>query len=291
MAKKKSNFSSRLNNAGSVYNEQTSIQNTSQTNSVAYQGIKKQVTTETNSISSRFARGNENINDNLSQDEIDFNSELLEAQELKKNHDASKKIINILKSNKTIDILFMVGCIYLAILIFGVAMTTYQYNDKGVIEAQQLSYSDIVVKKNFEKLLDQYVECRELYEKVLKIDAKLASGSATPMTLAPQYESIVTEAELLYTKTDALPIDKQYEQVQTMLLAWLKNDLATYSKNMSVAISQNNEATANTALANREATYSDFTLITKNLIAMGEALKGVDLVNIREWDATKVIND
>lgn len=292
MAKKtKSSFSSRLNNAGSVFEEQTLIQDTSQTNAVAYQGINnKKTSADINkpSVSSRFLRGNEDIN-NSSTDELDLSAELQEAKEIKQNYDNSKKLINILKSNKTIDMLFLIGCIYLSLLIFGVAMTTYQYNDEGVIEAQQLSYSDIVIKKNFEDLLEQYVECRNLYEKVLKIDAKLAKGEVEPMTLAPKYEAIVSEAELLYTKVDALPIDKQYQQIQAMLLEWLKSNLATYSKNMSVAISQNSETSAKTALANREVTYSNFTLITENLITMGEDLKGVDLVDIKEWDTKNAL--
>lgn len=190
--------------------------------------------------------------------------------------------------DKLIDVLFIVGTIYFCFLTFGVWTTSYHYDDNGKIVAQPMSYEDIVEKKSFETLITQYMECRNLYEKILSIDKQLADGKVQPFTLAPSYEAIVTEAETLYTKTEALSIDVQYEQIRTMYLTWLKDNLATYCKNMSTAISQNNKEVAQTALYNREKTYSDFSLITQNIIAMGEVIPGIDLVNIKEWDATDI---
>ena len=190
--------------------------------------------------------------------------------------------------DKLIDVLFIIGTIYFCFLTFGVWSTSYHYDDNGKIVAQSMSYEDIVEKKSFEMLITQYMECRNLYEKVLNIDKQLADGKVQPFTLAPNYEAIVTEAETLYTKTEALSIDVQYEQIRTMYLTWLKDNLATYCKNMSTAISQNNKEVAQTALYNREKTYSDFSLITQNIIAMGEIIPGIDLVNIKEWDATDI---
>lgn len=192
------------------------------------------------------------------------------------------------QNEKIADILFIIGTIYFCFLTFGVWTTSYHYNQEGKIAAQAMTYEDIVQKKSFEVLMNQYIECRDLYEKVLGIDKQLAGGNVQPFTLAPSYEAIVTEAETLYTKTEALSIDVQYEQIRTMYLTWLKEDLATYCKNMSTAISQNNETTAETALANRKNTYNDFSLITQNIIAMGETIPGIDLVNIRKWDAVNI---
>lgn len=192
------------------------------------------------------------------------------------------------QNGKLLDILFVIGTIYFCFLTFGVWTTTYHYNQEGEISAQAMTYEDIVQKKSFEVLMNQYIECRDLYEKVLNIDKKLAEGRVQPFTLAPLYEGIVTEAETLYTKTEALSIDVQYEQIRTMYLTWLKEDIASYCKNMSTAISQNNEKTAEIALTNRKSTYNDFSLITQNIIAMGETIPGIDLVNIRKWDAANI---
>lgn len=190
--------------------------------------------------------------------------------------------------DKAVNILFIAGTVYFCFLTFGVWMTSYHYDDSGKISAQPMSYEDIAMKKSFEILIDQYIECRNLYEKVLAIDKKIAEGKVQPFTLAPDYESIVSDAENLYTKTEALSIDVRYEQIRSMYLTWIKDNLATYCKNMSAAISQNNETIAQTALDNRKLTYNNFSLITQNIIAMGEAIPGIDLVNIREWDATDI---
>ncbi len=190
--------------------------------------------------------------------------------------------------DRFLDVLCITGCIYFCFLTFGVWVTDYQYNDNGKIAAQQMSYDDIVKKKSFEVLLEHYLTCRDLYEKALEIDKKLAMKESEPFTLAPEYEALVKETESLYTKTEALNIDAQYEQIRSMILVWLKDDYATYCKNMSAAISQNNESTAQAALVNREATYTDFSLITQNIVAMGDTITGADLVNVKEWDVTDI---
>lgn len=238
-------------------------------------------------VSSRFTQGNSS--EIYVNEDADLEKDLEEARNIKASREKSKKLFEFLKSSKGIDCMFLVGCIYLVFLIFGVFVTEYQYDESGLIVAQQMSYEDVVAKKSFEVLINQYIECRKLYEEVLIIDVELAKGETSAMTLSPKYETIVSKAEVLYTKTEAMSIDKKYEQVRAMMLTWIEEELATYAKSMSAAISQNSENLAKNALALREKTYNDFVLITQNIIAMGDTLTGVDLVDIKEWDIAKVI--
>lgn len=249
------------------------------------QGVSSQLSKKGNSrfnVSQAFFEEESELNP------IDLNSEMEEAQELKKQHDKRVKREKGLLSEKTIDRLFIAGCIYFVILTFGVCVTNYTYDTNGKIVPLQMTYQDLEKKEAFEVLLDQYLLCRDLYEEVLGIDKRLASGDVQPLTLAPEYEALVSKAESLYTKTDALSLNAQYEQIRTMLLKWLETDFATYCKNMSIAISQNNSANAEAALINRQSTYSDFSLITQNIVAMGDLINGVDMVNVKEWDGANI---
>ena len=95
------------------------------------------------------------------------------------------------------------------------------------------------------------------------------------MVIAPEYEALLTDVEDLSVKTDALQVDAKYEQIKSMLLTWIKDDIAVYLQNMSAAISQNDEETANNALQDKDRVYEDFSLITQNMVATGQETPGV----------------
>ena len=113
-------------------------------------------------------------------------------------------------------------------LIYGVSVTEYQYNTNGQIEAQKLSVSDIRKQKKYEHVLSSYLACRALYEKTLMLDYRLGAGEEEPMVIAPEYEALLTDVEDLSVKTDALQVDAKYEQIKSMLLTWIKDDIAVY---------------------------------------------------------------
>ena len=69
-----------------------------------------------------------------------------------------------------VNLLIILLCIYTGFLIFGVAVTQYHYSDNGTIEAQKLSVSDIREKKEYEKILAQYINLRTIYQSVLLLD-------------------------------------------------------------------------------------------------------------------------
>lgn len=207
----------------------------------------------------------------------------LEIESLRRHHEEQKRLERWKLSTRIVNISLVLACVYVLFLIYGVLVTNYQYTDNGTIKAQRLTISEIKEKKNYETIYYQYLNCRSLYEEVLLLDYRLGKGEEDPLTLAPEYESLLDEVNNLSVKTDALEVDSQYSQIKSLLLNWIQNDIALYLQNMSSAISQNNAETANNALQDKDNVYSDFSIITQNIVAMGENVKGVDIVDVKEW--------
>lgn len=84
-------------------------------------------------------------------------------------------------------------------------------------------------------------------------------------------------------KTDAISVDTKYDQVKSMMVNWIKNDIAVYLQNISAAISENNTEKANNALQDKDRVYDDFSLITQNIVALGSSISGADLTDIKSW--------
>ena len=183
------------------------------------------------------------------------------------------------------------GCVYVSILIYGVMVTDYNYNENGEIVPEVVSVQDIKEEKAYDTILYQYLQCRSLYEEVLMLDYRLGKGEEDPLTLAPLYEEKLDTVSSLSIKTDALTVETKYSKVKDMLLSWIKNDIAVYLQNMSSAISQNNSETAQNALQDKDRVYSDFSLITQNLVAMGENLQGVDLTDVKQWTPEDYVDE
>lgn len=192
---------------------------------------------------------------------------------------------------RIINVLLVVGCVYIIFLIYGVAVTKYQYNDDGVVEAQRMSVSDIREQKAYEHIMSQYLQCRNLYEQTLMLDYRLGAGVEDPLVIAPEYEGLLETVEDLSIKTDAMTVDAGYEQLKSMMVSWIRDDIAVYLQNMSSAISQNNSETANNALQDKDRVYQNFSLITQNMVAVGEQTKGVDLTDLKEWTPEGYIDE
>ena len=215
----------------------------------------------------------------------------IEIETLKKHHEEQKKMERWKLSTRIINIFLVAACVYVLFLIYGVLVTDYQYSDNGTIEPQTLTVSEIKDKKNFEEIYYQYLHCRNLYEKVLLLDYRMGKGEEDPLTLAPEYESMLDEVSDLSIKTDALEVDSQYSQIKSLLLTWIKDDIAVYLQNMSAAISKNDADTANNALQDKDRVYSDFSVITQNIAATGENIKGVDITDVKEWTPENYVDE
>ena len=102
---------------------------------------------------------------------------------------------------------------------------------------------------------------------------------------------MLDEVSDLSIKTDALEVDSQYSQIKSLLLTWIKDDIAVYLQNMSAAISKNDADTANNALQDKDRVYSDFSVITQNIAATGENIKGVDITDVKEWTPENYVDE
>lgn len=220
----------------------------------------------------------------------EMTEEMLLAYQLKKSHDEKEKFRKFKIKERISNIICTILCVYLLFLIYGVVCTNYHYTDKGNIEPQILSVSDIRESKKFDIILVQYENCRVLYEKILMLDYRLGQGIEDPLVLAPEYEKMLEEIETLSIKLNALDSDTKYDQIKYMMSSWIQNDAAIYLQKMSSAISQNNSEDASIALSYQTAMYNNFSLITENLVAMGEIIEGVDVTDIKNWSPEKYID-
>ena len=184
---------------------------------------------------------------------------------------------------RIINFILIAGCIYLLVLIFGAAVTKYQYNSDGKAVPEKMSVDDIRQKHNFDTILTQYEYCRSLYEKTLLLDYRVAQGQEDTLEIAPEYEALLDDVQNLSVKTDAISVDTKYDQVKSMMDNWIKNDIAVYLQNISAAISENNTEKANNALQDKDRVYDDFSLITQNIVALGSSISGADLTDIKSW--------
>lgn len=184
---------------------------------------------------------------------------------------------------RIINFILIAGCIYLLVLIFGAAVTKYQYNSDGKAVPEKMSVDDIRQKHNFDTILTQYEYCRSLYEKTLLLDYRVAQGQEDTLEIAPEYEALLDDVQNLSVKTDAISVDTKYDQVKSMMVNWIKNDIAVYLQNISAAISENNIEKANNALQDKDRVYDDFSLITQNIVALGSSISGADLTDIKSW--------
>lgn len=184
---------------------------------------------------------------------------------------------------KIINFVLIAGCIYLLVLIFGAAVTKYQYNSDGKAVPEKMSVDDIRQKHNFDTILTQYEYCRSLYKKTLLLDYRVAQGQEDTLEIAPEYEALLDDVQNLSVKTDAISVDTKYDQVKSMMVNWIKNDIAVYLQNISAAISENNTEKANNALQDKDRVYDDFSLITQNIVALGSSISGADLTDIKSW--------
>lgn len=184
---------------------------------------------------------------------------------------------------RIINFILIAGCIYLLVLIFGAAVTKYQYNSDGKAVPEKMSVDDIRQKHNFDTILTQYEYCRSLYEKTLLLDYRVAQGQEDTLEIAPEYEALLDDVQNLSVKTDAISVDTKYDQVKSMMVNWIKNDIAVYLQNISAAISENNTEKANNALQDKDRLYDDFSLITQNIVALGSSISGADLTDIKSW--------
>lgn len=177
---------------------------------------------------------------------------------------------------------------YTVFLIYGLIVTEYQYNENGELVPKIITVDEIENKAVFEQFYRYYIQARNLYEEILRLDYKLSFDDESKL-LATEYEALLDDVSKLVISIDAIAVDTKYGQFKSMLLEWVKTDTAIYLQNMSSAILQNNNTKAEEALAGRNKMYSDFMLLSENIAALGEIIPGVDIASMYEWSPEKYV--
>ena len=208
---------------------------------------------------------------------IDKLEEIMSEQEDQKSEKRKQK------KYKFFQFILSAGCIYFIVLIYGTFITDYTFDQTGRIVPVVLSVNDIEELNEFNKVYAIYLQTRTLYEKILTLDYRVASGVEDTLTIAPEYEKALDEVFRLAVQIDAASTSSKYNQVKNMLLTWVKTHIAAYCQYMSTAITQNDEAAAQEAIACREVVNNNFRQITENIITIGRDINGIELSDIKNW--------
>lgn len=224
---------------------------------------------------------------NVSKDDIKYEKEL-EEDEIKreKKQSRKRKLWRGMVRGGQIGLALLSA--YTVFLIYGLIMTEYQYNENGELVPIIISTDEIESKATFEQLYRHYIQARNLYEEILRLDYKM-SLDEQPKLLATEYESLLDEVSKLVITIDAITMDTKYGQFKSMLIEWVKTDAAVYLQNMSSAILQNDNKRAEEAIAGRNKMYHDFMLLSENIAALGEVISGVDITSMYEWSPEQYV--
>lgn len=223
--------------------------------------------------------------------DYDVYEEELLAEDLLKSRKEEKYENNRRIIRKITAFLLILGCVYLIFLIYGACNTKYVYSDTGEIVAQKMTFKEIEAVENFNEFSAQYLRARVIYEKALTLDYRVAAGVEDPIVVAPEYEELLNDINDLSISLQALEVSSTYVQLKTMLENWVQTDVAVYCQRMSEAISQNNSQYAEQALQYRNIMYNDFSLITENLVIIGQSLGCIDLENIVNWSPESYVQE
>ena len=214
-----------------------------------------------------------------------------ELEEILEEHREEKEILKQKRKRMFKTVLLALVCAYLLFLIYGVLVTGYQYGEDGKVEPVVLSVKEIGEKENYDKLKGQYDSCKQLYEKILLIDYRFDQGVEDLRLLAPEYEALLDDVESLTVKTSALDVETKYTTIKSMLLTWIKTDVAIYLQKISSAVTKENADDAAVAYQYRSIVQNDFLLITQNLITLGENTKGAEIWDMKTWSPDGYIQE
>lgn len=201
---------------------------------------------------------------------------------------AKEKHKNLVNNFKKIGILLV--CLYLVFLIYGIFITEYIYDENGNSVPLEMSFSDMKKLDEFKLLVEKYDEMKELYKKVLEFDVKVLKNTDNAMIYSTDYEGLLEDVAKLSIQTDAISVATEYAQIKSMVLTWIKTDIAVYLQNMSAAISENSIQKLSNATEDRTRMKNDFIVISQNLVAIGNKVKGFDTSDISEWSVDEYIS-
>jgi len=193
--------------------------------------------------------------------------------------------------NRIMCIVLSFCCVYMMFLIYGVFNTKYIYDDKGNVVPQLMTIDKLRDLDEFNNIAAQYRQSRMLYEKVLELDYRVAAGLEDPLAVAPEYDMLLDTVEELIIEIQAMSVSSKYTQLHNMISVWVKTDVAVYCQSMSQAISQNNTESASKAMEYKNIMYNDFSIITTNIITLGDGVYGAEISDIMKWSPEKYVRE
>lgn len=193
--------------------------------------------------------------------------------------------------NKVITVSLILGCVYMIFLIYGAIKTQYIYADNGRVVAQRMTVEKIKDLNEFNKVVLEYRSARDLYEKILVLDYRIAAGEEDALLVAPEYEKLLETVEELLLEIQSAEIEAEYTQINTMLEEWIGTNVAVYCQRMSQAISQNNAEYANQAIEFKQKMYNSFSIITENVSKIGGEIEGADISDIKKWSPETFVQE
>lgn len=182
-------------------------------------------------------------------------------------------------------------CGYLIFLIYGVMVTTYDYDKYGNVTAQIMSKDDIKRQKEFSTLLGYYMDARKVYEDILILNYRVDKDIEDPLDLVPEYEELLEETSRIIIQLKATDPSKGYSQAYELLLNWVNADLSSYLQEISAAISQNSAEHMQNAINDKQRMYNNCYQLTANVVSLGENIKGVNISKLKEWSPEEFIKE
>lgn len=189
-------------------------------------------------------------------------------------------------------VLLAAASLYMVLLIYGTTTTSFQYSIEGSGRVEPVVYTvgDLAKRTNYSTVLDLYLRMRDIYQKALVLDYRVAADQEEKAVIATEYTKLnADEISVLATKISASDVTSDYEQLLGTMYEWTYRTVSDYCKNMAAAITQNDEAYANEALANRTVLEEDFRQITENVIVIGQTIPGMEIDQLKEWSPNSYI--
>ena len=163
-------------------------------------------------------------------------------------------------ANMMLKIFLILAIFYTAFLIYGVIITEYVYDEKGEVVPLVYTIDEIEEKKDYELFSSYYINIRDLYEKIIVLDYRLAvaNDNADYISLSSEYETLFETVSAITIQMEAYTPRSAYKQTYNLMLNLVKTDIAVYLQNISAALAQNDEDKAAKAVISKEVVYNDF---------------------------------
>ena len=177
-------------------------------------------------------------------------------------------------------------CLYTLFLIYGAIKTNY-YVDSATGTRQPIfvTYSDVARKEDYIELKKELERFRELLIDVRIIEIKYNNKEINDYDASVEYGKVLQELDVIIPKVKAMNVQAKQESIKSAFVATYTGTFAAYLQEMQKALEQKNTDALNTALVNRENTFTNYTFIEDSLEQLAESLKLKD--DFFEWDLDK----